>query len=223
MRPLAPVSVLDFWFRSQGGSPCFYRPQTKFAKVMFSQVSVCPQGGMHGRGGGLHGRGACMAGGVHGRGCSWQGVCMAGGACVAGAGCVWQEGMLGRGGMHHRGCAWQGACMAEGVHGRGCARQGGLCGRGRVCVAGGYAWQRGMCSGGMHGGGVCVPCPPDMWSICGRMHTTGMHSFYTLSLVYTDSSHLLPQLTPDDLLSVSMAAGPVFRILFQAMEVKHVS
>ena len=24
----------------------FYRPQTKFAKVMFSQVSVCPQGGI---------------------------------------------------------------------------------------------------------------------------------------------------------------------------------
>ena len=23
-----------------------YRPQTKFAKVMFSQVSVCPQGGV---------------------------------------------------------------------------------------------------------------------------------------------------------------------------------
>ena len=23
----------------------FYRPQTKFAKVMFSQVSVCPRGG----------------------------------------------------------------------------------------------------------------------------------------------------------------------------------
>ena len=23
----------------------YYRPQTKFAKVMFSQVSVCPQGG----------------------------------------------------------------------------------------------------------------------------------------------------------------------------------
>ena len=95
---------------------------------------------------------------------------------------------------------------------------------GAGCVwQGGYAWQGGMCSGGMHGGGVCVPCPPDMWSICGRMHTTGMHSCYTLSLVYTDSSHLLLQLTPDDLLSVSMAAGPVFRILFQAMEVKHVS
>ena len=25
----------------------FYRPQTKFAKVMFSQVSVCPQGGVY--------------------------------------------------------------------------------------------------------------------------------------------------------------------------------
>ena len=24
---------------------CYYRPQTKFAKVMFSQVSVCPLGG----------------------------------------------------------------------------------------------------------------------------------------------------------------------------------
>ena len=41
----------------------FYRPQTKFAKVMFLQVSVCPQGG--------HAWllwGACMValGGVHG-------------------------------------------------------------------------------------------------------------------------------------------------------------
>ena len=29
------------------GMPHFYRPQTKFAKVMFSQVFVCPWGGMH--------------------------------------------------------------------------------------------------------------------------------------------------------------------------------
>ena len=27
-------------------SNIFYRPQTKFAKAMFSQVSVCPQGGL---------------------------------------------------------------------------------------------------------------------------------------------------------------------------------
>ena len=39
-------------------SSLFYRPQTKFAKVMFLQVSVCPQGG----------EGACVVprGGVHG-------------------------------------------------------------------------------------------------------------------------------------------------------------
>ena len=35
-----------------------YRPQTKFEKVMFSQVSVCPQRGRAWRG---CGRGACMA------------------------------------------------------------------------------------------------------------------------------------------------------------------
>ena len=35
----------------------YYRPQTKFAKVMFSQVSVCPRR-----------EGACMAGGMRGRG-----------------------------------------------------------------------------------------------------------------------------------------------------------
>ena len=29
----------------------FYRPQTKFAKVMFLQVSVCPQGGSVSTGG----------------------------------------------------------------------------------------------------------------------------------------------------------------------------
>ena len=140
MRPLAPVSVLDFWFRSQGGSPCFYRPQTKFAKVMFSQVSVCPQGGMHGRGGGAcmaggHAwQGVCMAGGMHGRGCAWQGVCTAGGACVAGAGCVWQ------GGMHGRGYVWQqGACMAGDMCGRVCAWQWGMHGRR------GHAWQEGAC------------------------------------------------------------------------------
>ena len=76
-----------------------YSPQTKFAKVMFLQVSVCPQRG----GGGVHGKGAYVARGMHG-----GGVCVVvGGACVAG------------------GNAWRGACMvgrvcmAGGVHGRG--------------------------------------------------------------------------------------------------------
>ena len=77
---------------------------------MFSQVSVCPQQG-------VHGRGACMVGVcawvcVHG--CVW-GACMVG-ACVARGICV-------VGGMHGRGHVWQGACMAGacvagGVHGR---------------------------------------------------------------------------------------------------------
>ena len=44
----------------------FTHPQTKIATVMFLQVSVCP------RGGGVCGRGACVAGGVHGGGHAWQ-------------------------------------------------------------------------------------------------------------------------------------------------------
>ena len=56
----------------------FYRPQTKFVKVMFLQASVCPRGGMLGRGTcmarGMNGRGACMA-----RGHAWQGACVVGG------------------------------------------------------------------------------------------------------------------------------------------------
>ena len=69
---------------------CFhiYRPQTKFAKVMFSRVSVCPLGGgMRGRGYAWPGAcmaGGCMIGGMHGRGHVWQGACIAGGH-------AWQE------------------------------------------------------------------------------------------------------------------------------------
>ena len=40
----------------------FYRPQTKFAKVMFLQVSVCPQGG-----GGLHPGGFSIGGAPSGQ------------------------------------------------------------------------------------------------------------------------------------------------------------
>ena len=55
-----------------------YHPQTKFAKVMFSQVSVCPRGGMCGKHaprhtcppgmhapGHAHPLGACMPPGMH--------------------------------------------------------------------------------------------------------------------------------------------------------------
>ena len=46
----------------------FYRPQTKFAKVMFLQVSVCPQGVGECMAGGGVWQGTCVVGGMHGRG-----------------------------------------------------------------------------------------------------------------------------------------------------------
>ena len=97
--------------------PFYYRSQTKFAKVMFLQVSVCPHGG-----------GACVVaggwvcvvalgghvwllrGGMHG---SWGGACMVapggvhgffGGACMVFSGGAW----FFPGGM--RGFFW-GACV----------------------------------------------------------------------------------------------------------------
>ena len=82
----------------------YYRPQTKFAKVMFSQVSVCPQGegACMVEGHALKRvRVACMVGGMCGRG-----------ACVVGACIAW--GMCARG-MHGRGHAWHEAYVA-GVH-----------------------------------------------------------------------------------------------------------
>ena len=83
-------------------SNTYYRPQTKFAKVMFLQVCVYPQ------------RGACIAGGV----------CGGGGGMHGGEGGAWQGAVRGVGGMHGGGHVWWGACMvggcvAGGVHGRG--------------------------------------------------------------------------------------------------------
>ena len=56
-----------------------YRPQTKFAKVMFLQVSVCPQGG----------HAWLLLGGMHG--CSWGGVhgCSGGHAWLLPGGHAW--------------------------------------------------------------------------------------------------------------------------------------
>ena len=125
-----------------GSRPVFYRPQTKFAKVMFLQASVCPQGGGVRGGVCMVARGACGCWGVcvvaGGHvwflgGCAWlPGVCMAaplGGACVVGRG----------GGMH--GC-W------EGMHGCG-----GVVWLLRACVVAGgrHAWLPGgvyCCWGG---------------------------------------------------------------------------
>ena len=87
----------------------------KFAKVMFLQVSVCPQGGL------------CMTGGV----CE----------CLGGA-CVVKGGMCGEGGecVVKGGHSWQraGMCGKEGM----CMAKEGMCGKG-VCVVKGCVWQRG--------------------------------------------------------------------------------
>ena len=75
----------------------YYRPQTKFAKVMFLHLSVILSTGGWGR--------AWQVGRA------WQGGVCGGGVCMAGEVCVvW--GMHGR-----RGHAWWGACVVWGMHG----------------------------------------------------------------------------------------------------------
>ena len=132
-----------------------YRPQTKFAKVMFLQESVCPHGGYA----------WCW-------GCAWcRGACLVlGGAFVCGAGghaCMVPGGMHGAGGHAWCwGCAWcqgvcvwcQGGCMVAGGHAwywggawgmcgtwAACVMWGGMCGaREHVGCWGGLAWWQGL-------------------------------------------------------------------------------
>ena len=141
------------WYPVPLGETSFYRPQTKFAKVMFWQVSVCPQGG-HAW---LLPGGACMVA-LGGACVVARGVCMValgvcvwllpgghawllGGACVVALGghawLLWGGAWL-LGGM--RGCSW-----GVGMHG---------CSRGACMVAlGGHAWLL----WGVHGClGACV-------------------------------------------------------------------
>ena len=121
-----------------------YRPQTKFAKVMFLYLSVSHS--VH-RGGSVHGTGG-MCGGGH----AWQdhtcplpcihpwegGMCGGRGACVVGGGHVWWEGGM---------CGGRGHVWLGGMHGRGVGRRGAL-------MMGGYV---GACVvGAMHGKGACV-------------------------------------------------------------------
>ena len=58
----------------------YYRPQTKFAKVMFLHVSVCPR-----RGGLLLGEGVCC------QGVPGPGRCLVKGGGVPGPGGVWMS------------------------------------------------------------------------------------------------------------------------------------
>ena len=165
-------------------APYFYRPQTKFAKVMFLQVFVCPH-----RGGAcmvLFGRGACVVlfGGhvwfysgacvVLFGGCAWfylgghawfySGVCM-----VLFGGHVWFY--LGACVVLFGGCAWfylSGACVVlfGGMHGF-------IWGACMVLFGGmhgfiwGHAW---FYSGGMHG---------FIRGVHGFIWGGGMHGFFS--------------------------------------------
>ena len=126
----------EMLWKPNGPFLLFYRPQTKFAKVMLLHLSVS----------------LSVWGCVHG-GHVWQGVCAWGcawwGACVVG-------------GMHGRGCVWWGHMWQGGmhggghVHGRACM---GVCGGGHV-LQGGHVWQ----VGGMHGRGAHMA--GHTWEVC---------------------------------------------------------
>ena len=155
-------------FRRKSAFSHFYRPQTKFAKVMFLQVSVCPHGG------GMRGfiRGACV---VLFGGHAWfyLGGCMVlfgrgmlgfiWGTCVVLFGGTW---------FYLGGCVW---FYSGGIHGF----IWGAC----VVLFGGHAW---FFWGGMCGfsGGACMVFSVfsdtmryGQW--VGGTHPTGMHSCYT--------------------------------------------
>ena len=117
------IFEIELWFKALVNH--IYRPQTKSAKVMFLQVSVCPQGACMVAGGVRGCQRACVvAGGMHG----CRGVCMVAGghAWLPGVG-----GMCGCWGVH--GC--QGACVVAGR--RHAWLLGGVHGWGACVVAGG--------------------------------------------------------------------------------------
>ena len=96
--------LAPFYRVSESNTRGFYRPQRSWGKVIFSEE--CLKNSVH-RGGGMHGRGVCMAGVacMAGGACVVGGMCCREGVCVAG-GCAWW------GGMGGGGCVWQG-----GMHG----------------------------------------------------------------------------------------------------------
>ena len=129
------------------------RPQTKFAKVMFSQVFVCPRGG----GFGLCPGGVSVQGGLYLRG-----------LCLAGS--------LSRGSL-------SGGSLSRGVSVLGISDQeGDLCPeRGSLSRRGVSVWA--VCLGGVSVQGVSVretlqTETPHIWSRAGGTHPTGMHSCY---------------------------------------------
>ena len=103
------VGVVGSWFMSRNFSSLNYRPQMKFAKVMFLQVSVCSHRGHAWLL--LGGHAWLLPGGVHG--CSQVGVWLLQGACMVAPGRGMRSctgGMCGCSQGCVRGCSW-GVCV----------------------------------------------------------------------------------------------------------------
>ena len=131
-------------------SDFYYHPQTKLAKVMFSQVFFCPQEW------GSLSRGYLSGGSVQGRGSLSRGYLS--GGFVQGRGSLsrgYLSGGLSRGG---------GICPGKGVSVQGVSVWGSVQGRGYLSRGGGY------CPGGS------LSRRPPVRLRAGGMHPTGMHS-----------------------------------------------
>ena len=111
---------------SESSFCCYYRPQTKSAKDMFSQVFVCPQG--------VSVQGVSVQGGLCSGGLCPGGLCLGGVVSVRG----WWS--LSRGFLS-KGVSVQGGLCSGGL----CP--GGLCLGGVVSVRGGWSLPRGSLSG----------------------------------------------------------------------------
>ena len=165
---------MNFLMFLQGGYEFayFFRPQTKFAKVMFSQMFVCPFVCLKG-GGGCFCAGGLCAGGLCSGGSLSREISVYGGLC---------PGDLCPGGL----CPWGSLSMGVSVHG---VSVGGLCARGSLCKE--VSVQGGLCPGGSLSG------RPPVRLRAGGTYSTGMHSctplFFQVRRMYIT---VTPSLTP---------------------------
>ena len=131
--PFDKFSKFEFIQNGKTQMNSFYLFATDSKTRTKIRMHSCRMRTTHSYGGGMHGKGACMAGGVYGKR-----VCMARGGGMCGRGHSWQGDMHGRGDVcGRRGMHGGGTCVAGG-----CAWQRGVHGKG-ACMAGGHAWQRG--------------------------------------------------------------------------------
>ena len=120
----------------------FFRPQTKFEKVMFSQVSVCPQRGSQS----LSGGSPSLGGSLSRSSLSRVHLCAGGSLCRGSL-----SGGLCPGRSQSRGISVQGASLSRGVSAQGVLCQMGVSVCAGVSVWGSLSWRdsvpEGLCPG----------------------------------------------------------------------------